>query len=269
MDKSLRPYAPGPLGLSLPASLRWGPALLFLVALFTATLVACGENSSSAEHPTREVVTADTPDPTPEPTPDVQMQKGAELTTEEYAEAMEELASSTDADDEIEAAAADVFSGDLFSSDEEERVYALETNDSWSREDVEFASEVAKILLAATAGVFEVILRVSNESLDEVASLRPPEHLTDLHSDYVTTLREVLQLVQAQAETVKNASTEIKSREELADFQAIVNSLESGSSDAALEQKAEELTARVVAACRALREQLETDVKRDVSICGN
>ena len=84
MDEHSRPCAPGHRGLSLPASLRWVAALLLLVALSTATLVACsGDSGDATGQSSREDATADTPERTSEPTPDVQTQRGEELTVEE------------------------------------------------------------------------------------------------------------------------------------------------------------------------------------------
>ncbi|MDE2869673.1 MAG: hypothetical protein OXR64_05290 [Chloroflexota bacterium] len=180
---------------------------------------------------------------------------------------MEEITTRADADDEIEAAGEALFSGDLFSSAEVQRISALEASESWSEDDVKFASEFAETMLHAVTGFYDVVLTVLNRPFDEMSSLRPPEHLSDLHGNFIATAREALQLLQAQVESVKNASTEIKNREDLADFQDIVNSLESGPSDPELQQKAEELAERGEATCRALRERLEAELERDVYIC--
>ena len=66
-------------GISLLILLRSLAVLLFLAALFTPSLVACGGNGGSAEQPSKEEATAGAP----ESTRGVQLQRGAELTTEE------------------------------------------------------------------------------------------------------------------------------------------------------------------------------------------
>lgn len=247
----------GLLGLSLPASLRWVPALLFLVALSTATLVACGgDGGGSTEQPSKEEVTADTP----EPTPDVQTQKGEELTVEEYAEAMEEIIATRE--EEIEGAAEGILSGSLFSDEAVERLTVLQTEESWSQEDVEFASDIAETMLQATTGLYDAFLGIIKDSIDEASSLEPPKHLSGLHGDLIATSREILQLTQDFVDTVRDADTNIGNRTELAGFMDVVNSLESGPSDPGLQERAE-------GACLELEGRLEAELERDVSICGN
>ena len=217
--------------------------------------------------PTPAVVDTPTPAVVDTPTPVAQVQEGVELTTQEYAKAVEEATSGREeeGDDEIEAAFEATASS--FSSDMSERMSSLETSDSWSEEDLEFVSEFAKTLLQATIVFFEVVLRVTHEYLDEVAGLRPPAHLSDLHGNFITAQRELLQFVQEYVETVKNTDTEIKSLEDYANFKDIINSLESGPLDPDLRQKVAELSGQAMQACLALEEQLEAELERDVSIC--
>ena len=193
------------------------------------------------------------------------MQGGAELTTEEYAAAMEEI--STIGDDEIDEALGDFLFNGVFSEAEAERIRSLEASDSWSDDDAEFASQTRETLLQAVTGLYDLFVSVFNTILDEMSNLRPPDHLSDLHDNYIAATGEVVQLLQTQLETVKNTDTEVKSREELAAFQAIVNSLDSGPLEPALQQKAEELRAQADAACLALRGPLETELGRSLSFC--
>lgn len=244
--------------------------LLTLLALpfIVLTLFACGGNGdTSGDGPTAAGADETSRAGSPATTPVAETRGGAELTAEEYAEAMEEVF--TLGDDEIEAAFGDFLFNGVFSQDEAERIGSLEASDSWSDDDVEFASEYAVTLLQAVTGLYDLVVRISNEIVDELSGLRPPEHLSDLHSSFVAALGEVTQFLQAQVATVKNADTEIKNRQELADFQAVVNSLESGSADPDSEQKAEELVAQGDAACLSLKSQLETELGREVSLCGN
>ena len=238
-------------GLSLPASVHWLPALLFLVALCTATLVACGD---SAEQPSNEGVTAGTP----KPSPDGQMERGAELTVEEYAEAMEKITAARE--EEIEGAAEGVLSGSLFSSEAVVRLSALEINESWSQDDVAFANNFAETMLQAATGLYRTFIEITGESLDEMSGLEPPAHLVALHGDLILTYREILQLTQDFVEAVQAIDTKIGDREELAGFMEAVDSLGSGPSDPELEERSETV-------CLELERQLETELERDVDIC--
>ena len=183
MDRHHHPFAIG-------ISLRWVPALLFLVALCAATFVACGDDGGdSTEQPSNEETTAGA-------TESVQVRQGEELTTEEYAEAMEEIAARAAADDEVETAVAALFSSELFSRDEAERISSLEASESWSEDDVEFASDIAETMLQEFTGLFDLILTALRRPFDEMSSLKPPEHLSDLHSNFVAAGKESLQLAQ-------------------------------------------------------------------------
>ncbi len=233
--------------------------------LIVLSLFACGDNGDTlGDMPTTEGGD-DSRLGSQAATPVAEMQGGPVLTTEEYAEALEEIFAR--GDDEVEAASADFILNGVISQDEAERIQSLETSESWSDDDVKFAVQFAETTLQAVTGFYDVVLRISMGYLEEVSSLRPLEHLSDLHSKFIATAGETLQFFQLQVETVKNASTEIKNREELAGFQAIVNSLESGPLDPALEQEAEELRARGDAACLALKSRLESELERDVSFC--
>ena len=190
---------------------------------------------------------------------------GAQLTTEEYVAAMEEIA--TIGDDEFEEALEDFLFNGVFSDAEAERIRSLEASDSWSDDDADFASQTRETLLQAVTDLYDFAVSIFNTILDEMSSLRPPDHLSDLHDNYIATAREVVQLLQTQIETVKNTDTEVKNREEFAAFQAIVNSLESGPLDPALQQKAEELRAQADAACLALKGPLESELGRSVTFC--
>ncbi len=246
-------------------------------------LIGCSDDPSPAATPAAASTVAvaptavDTPipaavaTPTPAvvetPTPVTQVQEGVELTTQEYAEALEEATSGLEeeGDDEIEAAF-EAFASSI-PNDMIERVSSLETSESWSEEDFEFVSEFARMLLQATIGFYDVILGVSHEYLDEVAGLRPPEHLSDLHGNFIAAYRALLQFIQEYVDTVKNTDTEIKSLEDFANFQDIINSLESGPLDPDVQQKSEDLTEQAGQACLALEEQLEAELERDVNVC--
>ena len=186
------------------------------------------------------------------------MQAGEELTVEEYAAAMEETMAAQEQG--IEAAGAAFFSEPPYSPEEAERYFTLETSGSWSQEDVEFASDVAETLLQKVTGLYDEFLNISRDSFDAMSRLTPPEHLANLHDDFIAASRELLQLVQESVETVRGTDTNIGNREELADFMQATDSLESGPPDA-------ELAERVESLCSSLEGQLESELERDVNIC--
>ena len=231
--------------------------------------VAAAPTPAAVDTPTAVAVDTPTPTAVATATPAAQVQKGAALTTQEYAEAMEEAAAGfeEEGDAEIEAAFGALFSGDLISEDVLERMSTLETSESWSEDDVKFASEFAKTFLQATTAFYDVVFRVFSRIIDEMAILRPPEHLSDFHSNFIEAYRESLRFFQEYVESVKNTDTEIKGPADYANFQDIVNSLESGPLDPELQQKGEDLAEQAEQACLELKEQLEAELERDVSIC--
>ena len=241
------------------------PVTLLAPFLIVLALFACGGNGDTPGDTPAATGGDETRAGSPAATPVAEMQGGSELTTEEYAAAMEEI--STIGDDEIDEALGDFLFNGVFSEAEAERIRSLEASDSWSDDDADFASQTRETLLQAVTGLYDLFVSVFNTILDEMSNLRPPDHLSDLHDNYIAATGEVVQLLQKQLETVKNTDTEVKNREELAAFQAIVNSLDSGPLEPALQQKAEELRAQADAACLALRGPLETELGRSLSFC--
>ena len=254
-------------GCSDDSSTAATPAEAPTVAVTPTTVIT--PTPVAVETPTPATVATPTPAAADTPTPVAQVQEGPALTTQEYVEALEAATSGfeEEGDAEIEAAFEALFSGNLFSEDMFERISALETSDSWSEDDVKFASEFANTLLQATTAVYDVILKVFNRYLDEMASLNPPEHLSDLHSAFIEAYRGTLGFFQEYVESVKNTDTEIKGPADYANFQDIVNSLESGPLEPELQQKGDDLAEQAEQACLALTEQLEAELERDVSLC--
>ena len=243
--------------------------LMGLSLVLSTALLACGgdqPSDSSADPAASATTTPAAATETSTARSSATTRSGAELTTEEYAAAMEEIA--TIGEDEFEEALEDFLFSGVFSDAEAERIRSLEASDSWSDDDADFASQSAQTLLQAVIGLYDLVVRFANESLDEMSALRPPDHLSDLHDNYIAATGEAVQLLQTQVEAVENTNTEIKNGQELVDFQAAVNSiLESGPADPALRQKAEELRARGNAACLALIGPLETELGRSVTFC--
>ena len=253
------------MGASMSASIRHHPrrgsvvlrwTLLFLAALSTAMLSACGGDSGEATGQQ-----ADTP------AADVQTQRGAELTTQEYAAALEEVLarSAAEAEDAFQDAYEDSIGG--LSPEDLDRLFSLETDGSWSEQDREFASEFAGTLLPAVTDFWEVLHRFGGDGVDEVSSLRPPEHLSDLHGNWTATLRESVRFNRSYLEHVRAVDTDIKNREELADFIALLDSLEGDAPiDPEFESQSNEVLGQLAEACLDLESQLEAELERDVNI---
>ena len=236
-----------------------------------ATLMACGGGSAGVSGEAAEPVASEEP-PTHESMPlapeetetssAARSSAGAELTTQEYADALEQI--STSQDNEIEYAFEVFFERNLLSLGETERVSGLEANESWADEDAQFASEYAETLLRAATGLYDVALRTATSTVDELSRLRPPQHLSDLHGNFTAALGELTRASQQQMEPrlseVKKADTDIRNREDLAEFHTLVNSLESVQQD-------EDLVEQTAAACRELQHHLEAELGRDVKIC--
>ena len=196
--------------------------------------------------------------------PEGEEQEGAQLTTQGYAEALEEAISSRD--DELEKAAEEFLGGTLFSIDVLERVGSLEAAESWSEEDAAFASEFAETLVRATADFFGFALEFARDALDEVSGLEPPEHLAGLHEDFTRAYEETVRFTPELVDFLKDADTRIRNREDLAEFYTFINAAGASSLDPDLEAKGEELAEQADQACQALKDQLEAELERDIDI---
>ena len=278
---------PQPPSVSLPTMLRW-ISTLFVAALLTVALTACGGDSGGAtkqprEQPTSADVGAATPTVSvaatdmPASTPNAQVpektqetaqenvqttRKDGDLTTEEYADALEEILAAAANDDRIENALNSIWGGTLYPDGMVERINSLETADSWSEQDVKIASEFAEITLQGVSNLLDVMVQSFDDNFSKLSSQRPPEHLSDLHNGWTAPFEEILEAFQEHAETVKNTDTDIENREDLEEFQAIIDSSVEGFG-ANLDQ-----VAQVEEACLELEGQLEMELERDVSICG-
>ena len=261
--------------------IKWILVLVLVMGLPLALLACGGDEPSESPHADRaasspaaergatatsESTTEATSESTPAATPATETQGGPELATDEYARAMEEIASRIDdeTDTAWEAASAEFYFWQPLSVDEDERMYLLETGESWSEEDVAFAGQIAETMLQTATGYYDAYVSITDEYFDKMSSLAPPEHLTALHDSFIATGREAIQFWQTQLKAVRGADAEVKNGEELAEFLALVN-LESGEPDPELLW---EKTAQNSAACLALKEQLEAELEREVSICG-
>jgi len=247
--------------------------------LLTATLAACGGDSgdatgqpASGERPADTDTSSASTSAADTPTPEARTQDGAELTTQEYAEALEEALSGPD-DEIVEDAFERFFGRNRLSSDETERLWSLENAESWSEEDVRLANKYAEAGQRAATGFFDFVLGLLKRTPEEVSSLRPPKHLSELHRDFAEALGELtrfsLQPMEQLLDEVREADTDIRNREELAEFEALVNSLEFPSVDPEPGQQGEDLSKQAEAACQALEGRLEPELGRDVNICSS
>ena len=98
---------------------------LMALPLIVLTLFACGDSGDTPGDMPTAAGGDETRTGSPAGTPVAETQSSPVLTTEEYAEAMEEIFAR--GDDEVEAASADFFLNGVFSQEEAERIQSLET----------------------------------------------------------------------------------------------------------------------------------------------
>ena len=178
---------------------------------------------------------------------------------QEYAAALEEdfFYMENEVDDEVQAAADEIFSSAGFDLDTTFLLNALETSDSWSEDEARFANEYAETVLQVVAAAFDLILRGLNELVRGVSSLSPPEHLSGLHGNLIAAIEETIRSYGNLADSIENTDTEIKSREDLAEFEDFLSRM----------GVPEELDEQIAEACLELKGRLETELGREVSIC--
>ena len=228
-----------------------------LLALLLVVLAACGGNEGSqagtSQGTLREAATAASPTATPV----AGTQTGAELTPLEYWEALDEIISRSE--DEVEAASSNVF-GEIHSAEVGERMSSLEASESWSQEDAEDARDIAESMLQVFSGLLDANRRITGDAVDALSRLAPPAHLSEEHGDFVAALRDGTQEAQDfLAAELEASDTDITNREEFTDFMDSVESLGSGPSNPALEE-------RVETACLALEEKLQADLEQDIDL---
>ena len=178
------------------------------------------------------------------------------LTTQEYAEAMEDAhAALQEESGNLEADLERAFEDSL--EEVGDRLASL-GEDSWSNEDAELASEFAETLLRAFTDVFEGMVGVLGDYGEEIASLRPPAHLAELHDTLAEGIGEIVRDGRELVEDLKELDTDIGSEEELGDFWASLGS--SVDSDSSSGVKVDE-------ACRELRARLEAELDASIAIC--
>lgn len=179
------------------------------------------------------------------------------LTTQEYAEAVEDAYATLqeegeEVDEDLEQAFEDWF------DEVGDRLASPGSEDSWSDEDAELASELAEMLVRAFTDSLEGTLRLLEDYGDEVSKLRPPAHLAELHDTMTAGIEEFVREAREVAEDLKDIDTDIDTQADLVDFWTSFGStlevdLDSG-------KKADE-------ACQELRVRLEAELSTSVAIC--
>ncbi len=106
-----------------------------------------------------------------------------------------------------------------------DRLVSLDSDDSWSDEDAELASEFAEALVRAFADGFDGMLGALGDYGDELSGLRPPAHLAELHDTMTAGIRALVREGRELVEDLKDIDTDIDSEEELGDFWASLGSI--------------------------------------------
>ena len=270
-----------PIAFSLHAG--WS---VFLIALLSVCMLlaatGCGgeeDTAAPAQETAKQEATSQrdaeaTPQREAEATPQKDAEpKGPVLTTAEYAAALEKINAEDDPEFESEGEA--LFERHPLAVGEGygERLEKLQSGDTWSADDVAFASKFAEELLQWAIDFYDLALSSAMHALDRFASLRPPETLADLHNAWITHTKEMLSLVQEGVAIIRNADTTIKNEEDFVAFIALFESME-GSNTGPWEEgseKKEQLIQRIAQseeACVALVDRLETELERAIEfIC--
>ena len=178
------------------------------------------------------------------------------LTTRAYADALEDAHATLQEDGEklgedLERSLEDAF------EKLGERPSPL-SEDSWSDEDAEHASEFAETLLRANIDAFEGTRGVIEDYGDAISSLRPPAQLAALHNTMTAGIEEIVREFREAAANFKEIDTDIDSDAELEDFWTALESI--ADSDSGTGEQMED-------ACRELRARLEAELGASVAIC--
>ena len=180
------------------------------------------------------------------------------LTTQEYAEAMEDAQATLQeegeklGDEDLEEALEEWF------EEMGDRLASPGSEDSWSGEDAELASELAETLVRAFADSLEGALELLKDYSDEVSSLRPPPHLAELHGTMTAGIEDFVREAREVVEDLKDIETDIDTQANLVDFwtsfgSTVDTDLDSGE--------------QVDEACQELRARLEAELNISVAIC--
>lgn len=159
------------------------------------------------------------------------------LTTEEYADAMEEAHAALQ-DKLMENAEAYEDSPEEI----EKRLDALDS--ARSDEKAELVREIKERIWQAMADVYGGMFAVFEDYHDDISKLRPPAHLSDLHNAMTAGLEQFLKAADELLEELKDRDRGTWSGEDFG-----------------------EVGAQADEACEELRTKLEAELGRDVAIC--
>ena len=182
--------------------------------------------------------------------------EGPALTTQEYAEAMEDVYATQQEDAEKHWEDFQRVFDDAFEEFDDRP--APPSDSSWSDEDAEFASEFAETILRAYTDLYEASLGVLEDYGDELSSLRPPAHLAELHNTMSEGIKEIVREIKDGRGDLKDIDTDIDNEAEFEEFWTSLDSI--GDSDSGSWEQVEE-------ACRELQASLEAELGANFTIC--
>ena len=177
------------------------------------------------------------------------------LTAQEYADRL------VQAQRELEEKAAEVQDetardfGEVIGANQEAR--RLLATPEWSDDDMERASEIAKGLLEAGTRINERAVRLLRPYGEEISSLRPPSHLANLHDTMVEAFDDILTSSDKTGRRLEDLDTDIENHEELRAFLRTVG----------LAMSPDDSVQTFGEACQDLRDNLETELGKNVAIC--
>ena len=180
------------------------------------------------------------------------------LTTQEYAEAMEDAFATLQEDTEKLNEGAEQALEDWF-EELGDRAASPDSEDSWSEEDGKLASELAETLVRALTDSFEGLLGALDDYGDELSSLRPPAHLAELHDAMTAGIEEFVREARGMiVDDLKDLDTDIDTQAGLVEFWTSLGSI--------LESDLGSGT-QVDEACQELRARLEAELDAGIAIC--
>ncbi len=184
--------------------------------------------------------------------------EGPVLTTQEYAEAIEDAFATLQDDSEKSGEAAEQALEDWF-EEVGDRLASTDSEDSWSEEDGKLASELAETLVRALTDSFEGTLEALDDFGDELSSLRPPAHLAGLHDAMTEGIEDFVPEARGMVvDDLKDMDTDIDTQADLVEFWTTLGSIlefDPGSGE------------RLDEACQELQASLEAELETSVAIC--
>lgn len=182
--------------------------------------------------------------------------EGPVLTTQEYAEAIEDAYATLQDDLEKSVEAPEQALEDLFEGVGDPRA-STDSEDSWSEEDGKLASELAETLVRAFADFFEGYIEALDDFGDELSGLRPPAHVAGLHDAMTAAIEDLVPEARGtmDVDALKDLDTDIDTQADLVEFWTALNEFDLPSAE------------RFDEACQELQASLEAELETRVAIC--